>query len=121
MIDRIVKKSKLTLVATGLVVGLMAFAASKPASAANPFTDCTPNQVEWFPGSAGGQLLIQCNGTTNFLAQVASSCAGMSASVDTIKLFMSLAQAGVLAQKPMRIYNAPCGTANLITALDLNK
>jgi hypothetical protein len=92
---------------------------------------CTKvNVVEYYQDT----LLIQCAETTglvNYLAQVhpadtssTVSCKGFASNLDSIKIWMSLAQTALLAGKPLLIYNTICGPdggQRLIRVVDLDR
>ena len=72
----------------------------------------TPKQVELnASNSANPYLMVQLNGNTsiNYVAQQSSPCSGApSLSADTVKMFLSLAQAAVLAGRSLTIYYNSC-------------
>jgi hypothetical protein len=99
-----------------LIAGAGAFVTSRPASAGT--TTCSPNIVEYQVPT----LLIQC-APNNFIAPAdpPSGCSNFTQTVDTQKIWESLAQAALLNGKSLNIYWTPCGGWNMITAVDLVK
>lgn len=90
---------------------VLAFSAiASTASAA--FVDATggPTQVE-YPGF----LMVQYQGV-NYQSSTGTPCAGAGgSSIDTIKLWASLAQSALLAGKSMRIYYNDCTVGGVTT------
>ena len=85
-----------------------------PASAASVFG--VPAQVEY-----GTVLLVQFNGI-NYVAQPSSpGCNIPGTSADTLKIWVSMSQAALLAGKNMVIYYDVCGTKSYIRDLVLVK
>jgi hypothetical protein len=69
------------------------------------------SQVEYNAnGGSNPQLMIQVNGgATNYFAQQNSPCTGVpSQSIETIKIFLSIAQASLLSGKKVTLYTNTC-------------
>ena len=102
------------------LVAVVTMAATGSAWAAT----CTPNIVEYSTNNnTPTPLLIQCGGT-NFFGPIApvSNCAAQS--IETLKIWTSLAQAALLSGKKLNIYTKTCGSGssqvpNVITGIDL--
>jgi hypothetical protein len=122
------KKLGPMLALCALATGAMAVT-SRPAHATST-TECKVQKVEYYKDT----LLIQCVGGTNFFAQVAPlntsstvSCQGFAQNLDTIKIWLSMAQTALLAGKNVLMYYTSCGPYNsgagipLVTVLDLEK
>jgi hypothetical protein len=79
----------------------------------------TLNVVEY----SSGNLLIQDAAGNNFFAQLATQagCTANNQSIDTLKSWLSMSQAGLLAAKTVRIYFNVCGGLNYISTFDLDK
>jgi hypothetical protein len=104
-------------VALGLAVTTISAAA--PAQTGG-FYDGTLSLIEY----GSDTLLLQMPSTPegNFVAQVDSPCGGIpGASLDTQKIWASMAQAAILSGKSVRLYWAKCSSdgAAYITTLDL--
>jgi hypothetical protein len=97
--------------------------ALRPAHAAGNVQQCVPTIIEYLPG----QLIVQCPspGGNNFAqtsSVIPSSCSSLAQNLDTIKAWVSLAQAALLAGKNVNIYSQRCpssGGLDYITAIDL--
>jgi hypothetical protein len=109
-----------------LATGTIAAVGSRPAHA-NAF-GCKVNVVEYYKDT----LLIQCVGGGNFYGKVApangaTSCQPYAQNLDTLKIWLSMAQTALLAGKNILMYFTNCGPENagagvpLITVLDLDK
>jgi hypothetical protein len=112
-----------------VLVGLSVMATSTPAFATcangvTPGSNCqgtpvSPNLVEY--GTSG--LIVQVNGGTNYYGQLTaqSGCTGNNQTTETLKQWLSLAQAALLSGKQLRVYYNICGSNNqlYIVALDL--
>jgi hypothetical protein len=95
--------------------------AAVPAFADTPGnTTNTINILEYAPTN----LTLQLATGTNYLAttSAAAGCTAYNVSMDTIKLWQSLAQGALLSGKTVRVYFTQCSANNLryITTLDLN-
>lgn len=100
-----------------LAVALAVTLASSLASAA-----CTATLVEYSPILTNGNphLLIQCGGT-NFVSVVSppGGCASHARTLDTLKIWLSIAQGALLSGKGLNIYSTSCGGMNMMTTIDL--
>ena len=76
--------------------------------------------VEYSPGNLLIQIAEVTN--TNFFAytSVGAPCEQYARTIDTIKVWVSLAQAALLSGKSVRLYSENCGSVDYITVLDLN-
>lgn len=105
----------LAAVASGALV-----AANRPAHA-TATKQCKVNIVEYYQDT----LLIQCVGGGNFFGQIApeASCKAFAQNLDTLKIWLSMAQTALLAGKNVLMYYTSCGSQNtpLITVLDLDR
>ena len=92
---------------------LAVIATGTPAQAAN--VGCNVTQVEYYPGT----LLIQCP-AGNFLAQQnpPSGCGAYTHTLETQKLWLSMAQSAITSGKPVFFYYETCGGINMITVLN---
>ena len=83
----------------------------------------TPKQVELnASNSSNPQLMVQLSSNTsiNYFAQQSSPCSGVpSLSADSIKMFLSLAQAAVLAGKSITIYYNYCSGGSIPYIYDI--
>jgi hypothetical protein len=72
---------------------------------------------------SSGNLLIQDATGNNFFGQLAagSGCTANNQTIDTLKSWLSMSQAALLAAKNVRIYFNVCGGINYISTLDLDK
>lgn len=97
----------LIALALGLVAGF-----NTPAAAAT----CVPNVVEYQPNV----LLIQC-APTNYVAYTTAQGNCPVQTIDTLRMWLTLSQAGLLAGKSLNIYTTTCGSParEAITAIDL--
>jgi hypothetical protein len=93
--------------------------ASVPAWAVSSPEFTTVGVVEYSPGT----LLVQDAGGNNFFAQLATQggCTQFNQTIDTIKIWQSMAQSALLAGKAVRIYFNVCGNVNYIATLDVDK
>lgn len=116
MITRTLGKIATRLGFVVLATGILATAGSASAFAAT----CAPNIVEYnAPTGTTFPLLIQCS-PTNYVGLISATGGCPAQSVDTLKIWASLAQAAVLSGKKLNIYTTTCGsTSNVITAIDL--
>jgi hypothetical protein len=108
MIQSAKRASRWIALAAGVAaasIGGSALAASAP-----------PTIIEYLPG----QLLVQDNGV-NFYAQLAppDACKAFAQTIDTIKVWESLAQSALLAGKKVNVFSGICGGLNYITGIDL--
>jgi len=96
---------------------------SLPAFANGPITSKL-NLVAW----AGADnpnlntLFVQTSDTgTNYMAKTVapSGCTDNNQTIDTIKMWQSLAQAALLSGKQIHVYFNVCGGINYITQIDL--
>ena len=106
----------LKIAAFVVAICTVTIASTAPASAG-----CTPNIVEYVSPPSSNQLLIQCDGANFFgIGLNVSTCSAET--TETLKVWMSMAQAALLAGKKLNIYTKTCGaTANVITGIDLLK
>jgi hypothetical protein len=75
------------------------------------------SQVEYnADGGSNPRLMIQINGAgTNYFVQQSSPCSGVpSQSIETIKMFLSIAQASLLSGKKVTLYTNSCGSTQYI-------
>ena len=116
MIKNIVSNARRFSRWIGVALALTATAASLPANAA--LVDSKVGIIEYFPGS----LLVQM-ASVNYYAQTATQagCTTNNQTLDTIKLWQSMAQAALLANKTTRIYFNVCGGANYIAGIDVDQ
>jgi len=107
---------------TAGVAAFVATTLSAWALAATSPTDGTVNVVEVGPGSVLVQVQSGSTGT-NFYAQLTSPCSAVPSNTpDTLKMYVSLAQAAVLSGKTVRIYWTACSDGTpYIGGMDLNK
>lgn len=107
-----------TIVAIAAIVGAITLAGFARTAAAASANSGPVTQVEYNAGStANPQLFIQLNGNSsiNYIAQQSSPGCGVPAlSIDTVKLFLSIAQSALLAGKNATIYTNLCGSTNYI-------
>jgi|SRR4051812_33826788 hypothetical protein len=96
----------------------LAVAAPSVAALAGSPTDGKIATVEYYPGT----LLIQMAGV-NYLAQLTtqSGCTANNQSIDTLKIWHSMAQTALLAGKTTRIYFNVCSGVNYISVIDVNQ
>lgn len=102
----------------GFCAGGVLLTSAVTASAASP-ANFSPVQVEY-----PGKLLVQDPQGVNYYAQLTSPCTGIAAnSIDTIKIWQSLAQSALLSNKNVTLYYTTCsgGTTNYITDIVLRK
>lgn len=102
-----------------LGLGIAAFLMS--ASAFATPQSCVPDATSW-NDDTGGSLAIHCSNTNTwfFAKKALSGCTAVS--VDTLKAWLSMAQAAILAGKTLTIDFTSCGgTATEFTWLQLNK
>jgi hypothetical protein len=109
------KKKRITLGLVGLAASLSMAAVTNNAFAAFSAT-ASPIIVEYFQN----QVLIQLPGPINYIGTT-STVAGCTSgiTVETLKLWTSLAQGALLSGKNVRIGFNTCGGTNYITAVDL--
>lgn len=107
------KRSFLVLVASVLAATVLISGTALASNAQGPIT-----QVEYNAGnSSNPQLLLQLNGvtSTNYFAQQGTPGCGVPAlSIDSIKMFVSIAQAALLAGKTTTVYYNACGGLNYV-------
>jgi hypothetical protein len=89
---------------------------------------CSPGIVEY----TENQLLIQCSNQpapNNYLGVVNAppGCSGtknepkVTVTVDTLKMWLTMAQAALLAGKDMNLYFTKCGSDFFLTTVDILK
>jgi hypothetical protein len=92
----------------GLTVGIVASSASLTAHAATG----VPSQFEYLNSNV---LIVNIAGV-NYQAQLSSPGCGLPAnSIDVLRIWLSMAQAAVLAGKSINIYPTTCNSLNWIT------
>lgn len=103
----------LLAVAAGLAIGLQTSAAS---AAPSPVAQAAI--VEY----SNGQLLLQLAGSgTNYVGVLTAGagCTANNQTADTLKAWLSIAQASLLSGKNVLIYYNVCGGSNYIAAIDI--
>ena len=107
-------KKLTTIVSLGAAMAATFVAA--PSSAAGGVGPVT--QVEYnADGGSNPRLMIQINGvgSTNYFAQQTSPCSGVPGqSIETIKIFLSIAQASLLTGRKVTLYTNSCGGTQYI-------
>jgi hypothetical protein len=114
MLKTIAKKATLLVAATAAFVVI---AVAGPAMAASSSGPVTQTEYLYNGASWGPQLLVQLNNNSsvNYLAQQASPGCGLASNtVDTVKIWLSIAQAAQLAGKNVIVYYNTCGSTNYI-------
>jgi hypothetical protein len=114
------RKQSSTLKHFALVVAVATTFSSTALAASSSVT--TVNIVEYGQYSGYAQLLVQLTGGVNYYAnpgQASPGCGVVMASVETAKVWASLAQSALLSGRNVRIYYTYCGGYNWIYALDL--
>ena len=126
MLRTINQKSRGLLASLGLLAGVAVSSVAATADATgSPTTPTTVIMVE-YSSYATGTLTVQVAGSVNYFGQVSAQtgCTANNQTVDTLKMWQSLAQAALLSGKTVKIYYNVCGTGsnqfNYIYALDLN-
>jgi hypothetical protein len=101
------------------VRGAIAWAVTSPEST-------TVGIIEYLPG----MLLVQDAAGNNFGAYLSSPpgtspppnyCTGNNQTIDTLKEWLSMAQAALLSGKNVTIYSTVCGGNTFLSGLDLDK
>jgi hypothetical protein len=113
-------KNKTLSTLLSLFAGLAVSVVSASALAA----DGQITQVEYLANTTSPVLMIQLNGnaTVNYLAQQTSpGCGIANLSVDTIKLFHSMAQSSLLAGKNVTLYTTTCNSKPYVYDIVLKK
>ena len=111
MMNAVLSASRKIVAIVALSTGVLG-AIAAPAHAAQ----CVPTQVEYLPN----QLLLQCY-PNNYYAYTTAQGNCPVQTVDTVKLWLTLGQAGLLSGKSLNIYTTNCGSPSraVITAIDL--
>ena len=103
----------------GLLIGAAAilFIVGLPKHAFAQASDGTLTHVEYYYNSGTPQLLLQQNGnqSNNYFAQTTAvyGCS-VNVDIDTIKIWVSIAQAAQLSGKSTTIYYSVCNGTNYI-------
>jgi hypothetical protein len=107
-----------TIFAIAAVVSSIAIIGSARPAMASTANVGPVTQVEYLAANASNPMLfvqLNSNGAINYVAQQASPGCGVPAlSIDTVKMFLSIAQSALLAGKNATIYTNLCGTTNYI-------
>src|ERR1039457_5989387 len=99
-----------------LIAGIIVVSASETASA----TLVEPCVVTAVNSDTANNITVSCNGTWYF-AQV-GDCGGTTTTIDSIKAFLSLAQAALLSGRNLSINtNSAAGCTSNIIFMQLNK
>jgi hypothetical protein len=109
IINKTGRKKRSLAVMVALAAAFVLTGTSRSALASN--VTCAPNQVEY-----PQRLMIQC-APTNYVGSLTapSGCSGDNQTIDTLKMWMSLAEAAVLSGKRLTIYYDVCGGQNNVT------
>ena len=120
-------------IALAISAGSAVGTASSPASAGVMYTDCAPTSIYWNSGSSGSHVLsISCVGGDSlggYQSGLPSSgstpyCSTNHKSVETLKVWHSMAQASLLAGKRLDITwytSGSCGTLKVIQYMSIRK
>jgi hypothetical protein len=101
---------------TGVLTVLFAMTVSRLAfasSAAGPLT-----QTEYLMNGSTPMLLVQLNGNSSvnyYVQQTSPGCSIPNISIDTVKIWVSLAQSAQLSGKTVTLYYTTCSSVNWIT------
>ena len=100
-----------------MLSAIAAIAATTTLARADVTSVTTVNAVEYFSDS----LLIQLSTGVNYVGvtSAVSGCTGNNQSLDTLKLWTSMAQSALLSGKRLRIYFTTCSNISYINGLDL--
>jgi hypothetical protein len=115
--NKIGRPMKRRLGALSVTAGMLLALLSPRLASANS-NNGTLTHVEYFYNGGTPQLLLQQNGNSsvNYFAQQASTngCSSQNVDIDTIKTWISIAQAAQLTGKATTIYYSACNGVNYI-------